>query len=61
MTQFQVAELYEKAFIRDATAMNAFKTCGISPFKTKFFSDSDFVVAEVIDIELNAEKEPEAI
>ncbi|XP_044749782.1 MFS-type transporter clz9-like [Coccinella septempunctata] len=63
VSQFQVAELFGQAFIRAATmltAINAFKACGISPYNPHIFTEDNFIAAEATEIELNAEKEPEA-
>lgn len=63
VSQVQVAELFGQAFTRAATmstAINAFKTCGISPYNAHIFTDDGFIPSEVTEIELNAEKEPEA-
>ncbi|KAJ2950879.1 hypothetical protein O0L34_g5239 [Tuta absoluta] len=63
VTQFQVAKLFGEAFIRSATmatAINAFKACGISPYNPQIFTDADFVAAEATDIELNVEEQPDA-
>ncbi|XP_022830992.1 uncharacterized protein LOC111359630 [Spodoptera litura] len=63
VSQLQVAELFGQAFIRAATmstAINAFKTCGISPYNPHVFTEDDFIAAEATEIELNAETEPEA-
>ncbi|XP_044750601.1 uncharacterized protein LOC123310947 [Coccinella septempunctata] len=63
VSQFQVAELFGQAFIRAATmltAINAFKACGISLYNPHIFTEDNFIAAEATEIELNAEKEPEA-
>ncbi|XP_044765556.1 MFS-type transporter clz9-like [Coccinella septempunctata] len=63
VSQFQVADFFGQAFIRAATmltAINAFKACGISPYNPHIFTEDDFIAAEATEIELNAEKEPEA-
>ncbi|KAK9872061.1 hypothetical protein WA026_015308 [Henosepilachna vigintioctopunctata] len=64
VTQFQVVETFGQAFIRAATmptAINSFKTCGISLYNAHIFSEDDFIAAEATDIILDAEIEPVAV
>ena len=53
VTQYQVAGLFGKAFLRAAsmhTAVSGFQATGIWPVERNVFNDSDFLAAETTDI-----------
>ena len=53
VTQFQIAQLFGKAYLRSATmitAINGFSTPGIYPLQRNVFSEADFLAAEATDI-----------
>ena len=53
VTQFQIAQLFGKAYLRSATmitAINGFSTPGIYPLDRNVFSEADFLAAEATDI-----------
>lgn len=55
ITQFQVAALFSKAFLRASTmqtAVNAFKSTGIVPLNADIFPEHLFTAAETTDIGL---------
>ncbi|KAJ8975956.1 hypothetical protein NQ317_011924 [Molorchus minor] len=56
ITQFQIAELVNKAFERSATipiAHNAFRATGIWPPNPDIFTDADFLAADTTEIDEN--------
>ncbi|XP_034839890.2 uncharacterized protein [Maniola hyperantus] len=58
ITQFQVAELVDKAFQKAATlsnAYNAFRATGIWPLNPDVFTEADFLAAATTDIEMPEE------
>ena len=53
VTQFQVGELFGRAYLKAATPSNAlsgFRKCGIAPFNDGVFTEHDFLAATVTDI-----------
>ncbi|CAH1963196.1 unnamed protein product [Acanthoscelides obtectus] len=61
ITTFQISEIFAHAYIQAetmATAINAFKKCGIWPFDQSNFTDSDFLAASTTDVPLR-NSEPE--
>ncbi|XP_022823908.1 uncharacterized protein LOC111354594 [Spodoptera litura] len=55
ITQFQIAELVDRAFQKAATmttAFNAFRATGIWPLNRDIFTEADFLAAATTDIEL---------
>lgn len=52
VTMYQIAEIFGKAFLQVATmqtAINGFRKCGIWPYNSLPFNNSDFIAAETTD------------
>lgn len=64
VTLFQIADLFDEAFIQSAsmlTAINGFKKSGAWPVDMNIFTEADFLPADSIDFALSANKENDYI